>query len=300
MSIHDNRSPEERERERREMESWPAEPSARERRRDSLAPAPMSGVGYFRQRAEQYVAELRETAATQCPGCPSAQCERALACRFHDAELDGQPMCKHITVWRQQRMEAERIEWRRKRLQGAGYTDERLIGAIAKAWSPPQPKSPDRDFLNMWRVVRDFEQNRDRLSLVLCGGTGVGKTVCGAWLVAGIDGAMVVRPDDIVPDDEWSRRYRMAMRAPFVLIEDAGLEPLTERRWHSQQLEAIISARHDAGLRTHINTNLPPETKMAPDSLEGRYGARVFSRLRDKSRGCVIHVCGKVDLRRAA
>ena len=87
---------------------------------------------------------------------------------------------------------------------------------------------------------------------------------------------------------------RDADLAVHLVIEDLGLEHEGASGWHARELEGLICARHDAGRRTVVTTNLPLRGE---GSIQRRYGDRVLSRLLDATHGCKAIGCGNDDLR---
>ena len=185
---------------------------------------------------------LRIVRAENCPACASPDSAVAMVCgtRGDDVELDGQPMCRWAEQVQRERLALERYRAREERLQRAGFTDARIVSVIAGATKPPAPSSPGAGFAKMWAAIGEFQQERHRRNLTLVGGTGVGKSVASAWLIAETPYSLLVRAVAVVPDDGWDELRRQSKNMELVVIEDLGLEHEGASGWHARELEGLI------------------------------------------------------------
>jgi hypothetical protein len=122
-------------------------------------------------------------------------------------------------------------------------------------------------------------------TLTLRGKTGTGKTWGGIWALAGVDDGLWL-PMDVDFKGEGRARLRAAQSASLVVVNDLGTEPDEA----SSLLANLICRRHDDGGRTVITTNLPVALDEIPEphreawkrsTIEGRYGTRLSTRMRD-------------------
>lgn len=144
--------------------------------------------------------------------------------------------------------------------------------------------------------------------LMLAGGVGSGKTLAAAWALS--QNFEVLRPyriakGDLAPQIVWRSGYfvtlewlvdrslfqeddrlarQRALETSLLVLDDVG----TERGDGEAALRDLLSTRMAAGRRTILTTNL------GRDAFEGRYRARLMSRIRGE--GLVVG-CGDVDLR---
>lgn len=86
--------------------------------------------------------------------------------------------------------------------------------------------------------------------------------------------------------DEGKADWTRATRAPWLVIDDLGVEPLTEH--FVADLTALFCDRHVAGLRTIMTTNAHWK------AFQGRYGPRLWSRLKERG---VVEFAGSEDQR---
>lgn len=163
-------------------------------------------------------------------------------------------------------------------------------------------------------VVRAWSRRSDAPMLLMGGGVGSGKSCAAAEALR-----LARRPATIADDagvmheswqwatsralfvsaarlssqsswsDEGSRLWERARTAAVLVIDDLGVESLSERGPFFSDLHDLVDARYqDETKRTVITTNL--EGKAFVD----RYGARVLSRIRERGIACSV---GRDDLR---
>ena len=139
-------------------------------------------------------------------------------------------------------------------------------------------------------------------NLILCGGTGVGKT----FLLNCIYERVVSRGQSAIrvtafrmfeamrrqhfADGSGEVDFAQLLSVPLLLIDDLGSEPMM-RNITVEYLFTLLNERMAARRHTVIATNL------SPLQLQEKYGERVSSRLLDRTRCAVIKLEGK-DLRR--
>lgn len=260
------------------------------------------------ERINDFEDRIRECRRTLCVQCASASCEVAQGCahRGSDLPVDGTPACQWATEIVRERRLAERAEARAHALWEAGYQDrERLIPAISRAITPP---IPDRrvipaGFTEMWAAVREYLTNQKLLNLTLVGGTGVGKSWATAWLIAAQGGVFLHASVIAKGSEEWKSLKPRARATHQLVIEDLGLEH-DEWGWAKNEIDNLLTYRSDQGRRTAVSTNLLPRKRFDwpkdqphPETIEGRYTARVLDRLTGHDFGALLVNCGNVSLR---
>lgn len=156
------------------------------------------------------------------------------------------------------------------------------------------------------RAVRAFMlPGVPRSMLFLLGGTGCGKTVAACLglseairLVDGDEGGVpsarnvgrFVKAIQLVRAGTFDGEFWGALeRAPVLVLDDLGSEPLDEKGWALGNIAALLDARYDARRRTIVTSNLPWAR------LRARYceadGGRLLDRVREA--GAVVEFDGK-------
>lgn len=140
----------------------------------------------------------------------------------------------------------------------------------------------------------DDARARATLSLVLLGGTGVGKTVAAAWCIGRVEGSAYVKVRDLCrlyrseygPErEEWTR----LLRFDLVVLDEIGTE--RDLDLARAAICELIDERHAIGARTLMLGNLDRK------AFDGRYDERTHSRL--EQRGLVVRLDDTVDRRRS-
>lgn len=128
-----------------------------------------------------------------------------------------------------------------------------------------------------WEAVCKWKDS-DKPILVLCGGTGSGKTVAVARYAIDKRYFQSLRAIRIGAHyEQWtsdreSKIEALDLRASLLIIDDLGQEAQEDRRSFAA-LEEIVDSRQSMKTRTIFTTNLTPE------QIKARYPERMLSRL---------------------
>lgn len=161
---------------------------------------------------------------------------------------------------------------RKERLlaSGARLTDAMVSAVVQDGLRATEPLT----------VARTWWTDRTRPVLLLSGGTGTGKTIAAAALVAAHYRAHWCRADDLVRTfagffGDAAARQQALKSSPLLVIEDLGVE-LDAERMLPALLEVLDDRLSAAQHPTVITTNLNKK------QIRERYpNARLFSRLRE-------------------
>ena len=260
---------------------------------------------HFRDRAAVAMDNIKSTRRNDCPRCPNAKSEVALACSSRldpDTETHGfedGPMCKHVEEKARRDAEEEVIRARTLRMQRAGVPDPEMIKCFAKVKVMTQPS---RSWFGVDQSQREgservveaanryiFDQQLKHLLLI--GSTGTGKSTAAAWIIAStLDNAHWLPARTVDDLERWRPVSSLVYSVPLLVIDDLGTERQSESGWGVETLSSLWVDRIDRGLRTVVTTNL------GIAALSARYGERLRSRLNRADVGPVA--AGNVDLRR--
>jgi DNA replication protein DnaC len=183
--------------------------------------------------------------------------------------------------------ERQRKRERKERLKRAGARlgDSMVEACVADSLSPTEAL----------KAVRGWYESRSTPWLIVSGGTGCGKTVAAASLVAGITGAAWFRADDLVRAfagffGDAAERQEHAKNAPLLVLDDVGGE-LDAARMLPALLE-LLDARLSASEHpTIVTTNL-----RKAEFAERYQNKRLYSRLREWTHWAEL---AEPDMRRA-
>jgi DNA replication protein DnaC len=126
----------------------------------------------------------------------------------------------------------------------------------------------------------------DESFLLLCGGTGAGKTIASLWALTQLRGVLVRSPDLGAVIDPWSSdrergvKYMDPSEHALVVLDDLGVERASDDRWSvgfDELIDARVGHRNGRPLRTIISTNLTDV------QIKERYSERARSRIRASS-----------------
>lgn len=163
-------------------------------------------------------------------------------------------------------------------------------------------------------VVRAWMRRADAPMLLMSGGVGSGKSCAAAesMKLARKPATIVDDEGTLLPSEQWdtsrglfvsaarlsscaswtdegARLWGRARSAVVLVVDDLGVESVTERGPFLSDLHDLVDSRYqDPTHRTVITTNLEGK------AFVERYGARILSRVRERGVACSV---GKLDLR---
>ncbi len=206
-------------------------------------------------------------------------------------------------------IERQRIQNRRGRLTGAGVFDKDAIGIIAVAKKPPVVPKHEGSRAAFVAAFRFLEAPRpcecEKRTLLLMGPPGTGKTYGLYWIIAGMDRAYFMQAEDYLCDPrEWAPKRERALKSSVFCVNDLANEAFVDYR--IPQFTSLISRLHDEGKRCVMSANvLAVRVEQLPagmrdshklETIEGRYGVKVASRLSDTRYADVVS-CPGGDIR---
>ena len=127
---------------------------------------------------------------------------------------------------------------------------------------------------------------QDESFLLLCGGTGAGKTIAALWALTRLRGMLVLSPSLGAVIEPWSSDLERGVKHmepseyPLVVLDDLGIERISDERWcvgFDELIDARVGLRDAVPLRTIITTNLTAK------DIKARYSERARSRIRASS-----------------
>lgn len=142
--------------------------------------------------------------------------------------------------------------------------------------------------------------------LVMCGGTGTGKTLAGAWWLSHVRGRAITIHEAIRIYSGWKRshggraadeaeeRLERLGRIDALLVDELGQESDSDAEHAREVLHWLVDRRQSARRRTLILTNLRA-SDLRDRFARGTYDGRTASRL--ERHGAVVEV-GGTDMRR--
>lgn len=243
-------------------------------------------------RAEDARLRMAHIRQQDCPRCVSYGCDTAQQCSSRGLadDGDGSPLCKWAPDAERQRAARDRTDTRASRLRNAGCKDPRLIALVADATDAPQPQPPVEGILKSMLAAESMLTENTIQTLILSGGTGVGKSCTAAWILAGSSGrAGWISAQSADSLEAWRDVEMLARDAHWLVLDDVGQERDSESHWSVDQIGGVMISRHNAGLRTVVTTNLGRR------ELTVRYGERWVSRMAQSGRFVDV---GNQDLRR--
>lgn len=189
-----------------------------------------------------------------------------------------------------ERLEADRAREDRLRAlarSGIVLPPEDLAAIAADTLDETEPL----DLVRRW-----FEAELDRPILILCGDTGVGKTVAAGWAVAARGGGVYVHAPELArrvlptrTEIEHVGVEALNLRSAFLVLDDLGAESdASFARW-SEAFAVLVEKRLMLG-RSIFTSN------MGKPQFRPRYGKRIAERLNAHS--YVVELQEKKSLRR--
>lgn len=201
--------------------------------------------------------------------------------------VDDEKARQHIAYGEQMQREVERAK-RRERLEQAGALQSVALdvrNAIVNGTLQPTTRS--------LVIVQRWIANADAPAcLALRGGTGSGKTVASAWLLAQRGGYLrsaqqVVRAF-ASRSIESVREQETMLRCALLVLDDLGTEHERDRKWMTLALRELLESRQSA--RTLITTNL---------TLDQALAAYDDERIASRAQRIAWLACEGEDMRRA-
>jgi len=260
----------------------------------------------FHDRAALAMENIKRTRKEDCPRCPNAHSEIAMACTSRldsDTEthgfMDG-PMCQHVKTENAKQAEEELTSRRAQRMKYAGVPDPEVIKTLAALRVMPQPPrawfGADQDKRAAAMMVVEGAESwlsyPDCRCLVITGDVGTGKSTAAAWIVASTqDNALWLSARMVDDLERWKPVSELAYRVGLLVIDDLGTERESESGWSTDTIGGLLVDRLDSGKRTVVTTNLNGM------GIVKRYGDRLRSRLSRRPQVGLIEA-GTTDLRR--
>jgi hypothetical protein len=260
----------------------------------------------FHDRAALAMENIKRTRKEDCPTCPNAHSEIAMACTSRldsDTEthgfMDG-PMCQHVKTENAKQAEEELTSRRAQRMKYAGVPDPEVIKTLAALRVMPQPPrawfGADQDKRAAAMMVVEGAESwlsyPDCRCLVITGDVGTGKSTAAAWIVASTqDNALWLSARMVDDLERWKPVSELAYRVGLLVIDDLGTERESESGWSTDTIGGLLVDRLDSGKRTVVTTNLNGM------GIVKRYGDRLRSRLSRRPQVGLIEA-GTTDLRR--
>jgi hypothetical protein len=230
---------------------WLAEQSRRVRaeatRPDDFAAELMAIAGRTMARFAPLPCRGEVARIPQCVEEYAAKCDRR-----------GEPGCpRNIAAWEQ----SQQVAAVGDRLLAAGVP-KKAVRALGEDFF----ETPAIQVARIWAAGK-------QQTLLLVGSFGVGKSVAAAWAMKLLGGMWVAAADLPGLRIEDKAQYNRVRSARFLVVDDLGTDANDKSGWGVNEVQNILTLRHDEDLRTLVTSNL------MPSAIQQAYGGRVWDRL---------------------